>query len=141
MGYTYQWYFNGTPITGANSATHLILQSGVYSLIAINSNGCMAVSDTLPTTVLINNTSDTQMNSEEPILYPNPNTGSFHIQVPVFWLESTCTISNLSGQIIWEGVLPKELNQLDLQELTNGTYLLKLEKEKIKIHYRFVKNS
>jgi len=141
MGYTYQWYFNGTPITGANSATHLILQSGVYSLIAINSNGCMAVSDTLPTTVLINNTSDTQMNSEEPILYPNPNNGSFHIQVPVFWLESTCTISNLSGQIIWEGVLPKELNQLDLQELTNGTYLLKLEKEKIKIHYRFVKNS
>jgi hypothetical protein len=119
----------------------LVLQSGAYSLIAINSHGCMAYSDTLTASILINNTSETQMNSEEPILFPNPNNGSFHIQVPTFWLESTCTISNLSGQIIWEGVLNQELNQLNLQELFNGTYILQLEKDQIKIHYRFVKIS
>jgi hypothetical protein len=141
LGYSYQWYFNGTPITGASSATHLVLQSGAYSLIAINSHGCIAYSDTLTASILINNASETETKSEEPILFPNPNNGSFHIQVPTFWLESTCTISNLSGQIIWEGVLNQELNQLNLQELFNGTYILELEKDQIKIHYRFVKIS
>lgn len=141
LGYSYQWCFNGNPITGAHSASHLALQSGAYSLIAINSSGCMAVSDTLTATILINNTSATETNSEKPILFPNPNNGSFHIQVPAFWLDATCTISNLFGQIIWEGQLSNELNHLDLQELTIGTYLLQLEKNQVKIHYRFIKNS
>ncbi len=141
LGYSYQWYLNGAPMTGANSATHLVLQTGAYSLIAINSNGCMAVSDTLPIAILINNVSATETKSAEPILFPNPNNGLFHIQVPAFWLEASCTISNLFSQIIWKGQLSNELNQLDLQELVNGTYLLELEKNQIKIHYRFVKHS
>jgi hypothetical protein len=141
LGYSYQWYVNGAPITGANSATHLVLQTGTYSLIAINSNGCMAFSDTLTATILINNVSVTETKSDEPILYPNPNNGLFHIEVPALWLESSCTISNLFGQIMWEGQLSNELNYLNLQELNNGTYLLELEKNQIKIHYRFVKTS
>ena len=42
---------------------------------------------------------------------------------------------------MWEGQLSNELNYLNLQELNNGTYLLELEKNQIKIHYRFVKTS
>jgi hypothetical protein len=101
----------------------------------------MEVSDTLSITISINTASETQINLEEPILYPNPNNGIFYLKVPAFWSESSCTISNLSGRVIWEGLLPQELNQLDLQELVNGTYLLKLEKNQYKIHYRFVKIS
>jgi hypothetical protein len=141
LGYSYQWYLNGTPITGANSATHLILQSGAYSLIAINGNGCMAYSDTLTAIILTNSASETETKTEEPILFPNPNNGSLNIHVPTFWHESIYSISNLSGQIIWKGVLDQELNQLDLHELANGTYILELEKDQIKIHYRFIKNS
>jgi hypothetical protein len=83
----------------------------------------------------------TATKAEEPILFPNPNNGLFQIQVPAQWLESRCTISNLSGQIIWQGMLSKQMNQLDLQELVNGAYLLQLEKNQIKIHYRLIKNS
>lgn len=141
LGYSYQWYLNGAPITGANAATYLVLQTGAYSLIAINGNGCIALSDTLMATISINNVSTTENKSMEPILFPNPNNGLFHIQVPAFWLDATCTISNLFGQIMWKGQLSKELNHLDFQELTDGTYLLELEKNQIKVHYRFVKNS
>jgi hypothetical protein len=101
----------------------------------------MAYSDTLTASILINNASETETKSEEPYLFPNPNNGSLNIHVPKFWLESNYSISNLSGQIIWKGVLDQELNQLDLHELVNGTYILELEKNLIKIHYRFIKNS
>ena len=209
LGYSYQWYFNGSPIAGATATTHEVYQSGSYSLVAINTNGCVAFSDTLlaiycspwlqpviqennglltvsniPQDAQINWFLDGQLlmnqhenylqltqngnyqcqitdafgcqyesgillidasikptKSEKPILFPNPNNGSFQIQVPASWLESTCTISNLFGQIMWEGQLSNELNYLNLQELNNGTYLLELEKNQIKIHYRFVKTS
>ena len=209
LGYSYQWYFNGSPLAGATAATHEVYQSGSYSLVAINANGCVAFSDTLlsiycspwiqpviqennslltvssipqdaqinwfldgqllanqnanylqltqngnyqcqitdafgcqyETGILLIDASVIETKPEAPLLFPNPNNGLFQIQVPASWLESKCTVSNLSGQIIWEGILSKELNQLDLQELVNGTYLLELEKNQIKIHYRLIKTS
>lgn len=209
LGFSYQWYFNGSPLSGATAASHEVYQSGNYSLVAVNANGCVAFSDTLLAIycnpwfqaniqeyngllTVSNIAQDAQINwfldgqilsnqndfylqltqngnyqcqitdafgcayeSEilliavgvietkpaAPLLAPNPNNGLFKIQIPGSWLESKCTISNISGQIIWEGILTQELNQLDLQELANGTYLLKLEKNKIKIHYRLIKAS
>lgn len=47
LGFSYQWYFNGSPITGATSSTYTLYQSGNYALVAINANGCIAFSDPL----------------------------------------------------------------------------------------------
>lgn len=47
LGLAYQWYFNGSPIAGATNSSHVIYQSGIYSVIAINPNGCVSFSDTL----------------------------------------------------------------------------------------------
>ena len=46
-GYSYQWYFNDSPIGGATSSTYEVLQSGIYTVVAINSSGCVAFSDTI----------------------------------------------------------------------------------------------
>ncbi len=45
--YSYQWYVNGSPISGANDTSHIVNLSGVYTVIAINSSGCVSFSDTL----------------------------------------------------------------------------------------------
>jgi hypothetical protein len=47
FGLFYQWYFNGSPIAGAINPALVIAQSGAYSLVAVNSSGCVAFSDTL----------------------------------------------------------------------------------------------
>ena len=57
--------------------------------------------------ILLIDASVLETKQEAPLLFPNPNNGLFQIQVPTSWLESKCTVSNLSGQIIWEGVLSK----------------------------------
>lgn len=42
-----QWYFNQSPITSANSGSHIITPSGDYFVVAVNSAGCVAFSDTI----------------------------------------------------------------------------------------------
>lgn len=46
LGDSYQWYFNGSPITGATDTAHVVQNSGYYHLVAINGNGCVSFSDT-----------------------------------------------------------------------------------------------
>jgi len=47
LPYGYQWYMNGSPISGANDTSHVVTLSGVYSVIAINPSGCVSFSDTM----------------------------------------------------------------------------------------------
>ena len=47
LGYAYQWYFNGSPIAGATNPAHVVYLSGSYDVVAINSTGCVSLSDTL----------------------------------------------------------------------------------------------
>lgn len=46
LGDSYQWYFNGGPIVGATSTTHIVQNSGYYHMVAINANGCVSFTDT-----------------------------------------------------------------------------------------------
>ena len=50
-GLTYQWRLNAVNITGATSATYTATQSGSYTLVVTNSNGCSATSNAIAVTV------------------------------------------------------------------------------------------
>ena len=53
----YQWYLNGTAISGATSATYTATSNGTYSVVIANSGGCILTSDnynvTLPSALSI----------------------------------------------------------------------------------------
>jgi len=47
-GYTYQWYYNNTPIPGATNTTHTAFEGlGVYYVVVTDANGCINNSNTL----------------------------------------------------------------------------------------------
>lgn len=97
--------------------------TGVFTLTAFN--GCGAsVPQTISVTVadctgLIENNQDAQIS-----LYPNPTTGVFNIES-----NNDCELSvfNTVGQMVYTQKLKSGFNQIDLQNLTVGVYLVKLK--------------
>lgn len=67
LGLSYQWYFNGSPLLGANSSNYIVYQSGQYHLVAINPSGCVAFSDTI-TAIYCSTFSQPQINLSNNIL-------------------------------------------------------------------------
>lgn len=52
VGYTYQWYLNGTPISGANASTYNATQAGNYYVVITNSSNCSATSTTTAVSIV-----------------------------------------------------------------------------------------
>lgn len=104
LGFAYQWYFNGSPIAGATNASHVVYQSGIYNVIAINPTGCVNFSDTL--TAVYCNT----------IMSPSISLNS----------ENALVLANYpaSSTIEWyvDGVLIQNQENDTLNPQSNGTY-------------------
>lgn len=73
--YTLQWYLNGSPILGSNSPTDTVLISGDYFVVAINSQGCAAFSDTI-TAVYCDTSWHPTVNYAAPVLSTIDTTGN-----------------------------------------------------------------
>lgn len=78
LGYSYQWYINDSPISGATNPNYTIYQSGVYHVVAINQTGCVSFSDTLTAVICdpdiipgidVNATGDSLIATDVPIGY------------------------------------------------------------------------
>ncbi|MCW3124414.1 MAG: repeat protein [Bacteroidetes bacterium] len=48
---SYQWYFNGSPVSGATSQSYTAAQSGPYTLHVTNASGCTGISNTITVTI------------------------------------------------------------------------------------------
>lgn len=208
LGLSYQWYFNGSPLAGATTATHVVYQSGSYYLVAINPSGCVAFSDTLlaiycspfiqPQLNVANNIlsvsnipQDAQINwylnntlvpnqnnntlgvsqngnyqcqitdafgcqyqsnlllidvglqsvlLNAPKVYPNPTHGLVEVQLDPQWLGAHYMLTDLQGQMIAQNVLFDTENQIDMQHLANGVYILTIENQQQEYRLRIIKN-
>ena len=52
-GYTYQWQFNGAPITGATGSVYAASNAGIYTVQITDLQACTAVSNTVTVNVVI----------------------------------------------------------------------------------------
>ena len=107
LGYTYQWYFNGSPLAGATSSSHVVYQSGAYYLVAVNPNGCVAFSDTIVA------------------IYCSP-----FIQPQLSLANGILSVTNIpqNAQIVWlldNTPLPNQTNNT-LAVTQNGNYLCQI---------------
>jgi hypothetical protein len=129
---TYQWYLNNTSIPGGTNYFYVAQQSGNYSVIAIDANGCEVEA------VLNNVVAGIEMAKSNWQLstYPNPVTEKLYVKcykpalprgavVGLFGSAVEITVYNLLGE---KQFLPFNSGQqtLDCRQLRGGLYFLEI---------------
>lgn len=114
VGYSYQWYLNGTAITGATASSFTAYSAGNYELEVYN--GCYAVSATVTVNTI---TGLNERENNDYRVYPNPSTGAFIIEST---FEGDLKIINHLGQEVQSVSLKQVKNEVVINE--NGVYLL-----------------
>jgi len=117
--YTYQWYFAGVAINGANSSIINISQGGIYT-VEIHHNGCDLLSANF-------NAIYTGLNEQIHEISIHPNPLSEVCEISSNMLMHSISILDVSGKEIHTF---KDVNslkfQLDLSKLSNGIYFAKV---------------
>lgn len=79
--FTYQWYLEGQAISGANTNTYVISQSGTYTVEITNNAGCSIQSaPTYAEHTIIEEPNGINENAVDLHIYPNPNYGTILIE-------------------------------------------------------------
>ena len=138
-----QWYLNNSIIIGATSQNYPPTQSGNYSLVVIDSNGCSASSVVFNYTITSMDVSN--RSGSEIVIYPNPNDGKFKISFGqselVFVsriLKQGCLaearvqhdifIYNMLGEKVFQSssLNRQTSNEIDLSASPKGIYFVKI---------------
>jgi len=118
---TYQWYVDGNIIIGATSQSYTPTQSGAFTVVTTDANGCDATSGAFSITGV------SEASKDGMTISPNPTNGIFTLSgtdIPEgnYQIE----ITDMAGAVI--KVFTDTLN-LDISELTAGTYFVVLSQE------------
>lgn len=122
---SYQWNFNGTPVSGATSQLldPTITGNGQYTVTVTNSNGCSATSGIYNLTNL--SIQDLQLSSVE--IYPNPVRSGSSITIKLS--ESTEEFNEIelyspAGILVANTKVSGVQNTFDLPQLESGVYFI-----------------
>ncbi|GAP68198.1 por secretion system C-terminal sorting domain [Bacteroidales bacterium 6E] len=126
---TYQWYNGDGAIAGATDREFVITQSGVYHLAVTDGNGCSGQSQLLGMTWSAGvEVTDDVFDWK---VYPNPNEGSFTVQISAPHNENILVrVISSSGQVISERRIEVQgeatSERFHLSGLAKGLYLVTL---------------
>ena len=125
---TYQWFRNDTLIASATSAAFTPSQSGNYSVVVTDENGCTATSFIIEFTYI---GIDELMGISNLNVFPNPAQGETNVRfnltnaMPLVW-----EIADASGRVALQGSYTGGLGvgtiNLNVASLSPGMYLLRL---------------
>jgi hypothetical protein len=123
---SYQWYLNGSSITGATNATYVATVTGNYSVLAAN-GPCSATSASQLITVLgLTDISE----SLTTMIFPNPTTGEVTIAYALTQGEEMeITLTDITGRTVstlYTGTKTSGNYSLvaDLSSFTAGIYMV-----------------
>lgn len=137
---TYQWFLNDEPIAGATSDDYVALEGGDYYIAITTADGCMTLSNAVNVMV---STINTLENIEQFSLSPNPFLDKIELQMTVTKRAlMTFQLLNIEGKIIqeWrERVNGNYRKTLNVSDLSNGIYLIKIKTKEGEMTRRLVK--
>lgn len=124
---SYQWYYNGAAINGANDSIYTATSTGNYYCVLIGDYGCFNYSDTI-------SWNTTSLNSIEKSalirVFPNPSeTGKFNFSSDI--KPNKLTLFDYTGKQIKPSLLTN--NYIDISNNPKGIYLLKIDNQVIKL--------
>lgn len=123
----YQWYLNGQPIPGANSAEYMVSESGYYSLEVRDDFGCAAFSVELM--VIFSNVDMPGLAGLS--LFPNPASAWVTIRGNIAH-NCTLVLRDALGREVLRSVLPAGAeHRFSVEQLPQGMYLYTIEQGSI----------
>ena len=130
-GYSYQWYFEGSPIAGANSSAVVIDETGYYSLQLTAANGCTSMSSEFYAIAQ----SIGEIEYIQVKIYPNPVQDILFIETAL--QNAAWMIYDVTGRMVASGRLDE--NSIDASQLESGVYLIRIVTGDSENSARFVK--
>lgn len=140
----YQWYKDNVVITGANNADYTIINtqvtdSGDYHCEITNTTLPDLTIVRVPITLVIDSNLGVEDNEYEEIsIYPNPTKNWLNIKTSLL-INAKLSIYDINGRLILDNEIRGNINALNVEELQNGTYILKIEQGNSLISKRFIK--
>lgn len=139
-GLSYSWDFgNSTSGTGV-SAQGVYSSNGTYSIVLTVTDRCGNTDDTtVVVTVagisIVENAYDANIE-----LYPNPNSGSFKVNVTNGVGLYTIEVSDLSGRVVYQSddVTPGSAHTVELLTKAKGVYMVRLQGDGLNVTQRVV---
>ncbi|MFN8310336.1 MAG: T9SS type A sorting domain-containing protein [Chitinophagales bacterium] len=117
--FSYQWYWNGTLVTGANTQQYVATDPGSYQVVAIDINGCLSKKST-PYTV----TGIETINEQEIHLYPNPVKQQFSVFI-ADEQKKLLRIIDANGQVLLQKECVKT-TAVSVENFPKGRYLVQI---------------
>jgi len=136
-----QWYVNGNPILGETNDTcnyYIVGQNGGYEVEYTDGNGCSVFSD--PADVIIIFDVNVEENDAATLvrIYPNPSNGIINLELAE-GADQLLIVSMNGGVVYADSNLNEGVNTIDLNFLSNGTYMIQLVKDDKVITKKIVK--
>jgi len=126
-GVAYQWILCSdlTPIPGATNPVFNPTANAYYAVIVSNSCGSDTSDCAEVSTIGLN-----EINPDVILVYPNPTSGKFMIEIPLDLVGQKLSVIDLNGRTIQKVKLNELLNSIDIEELSRGSYWLQIDSQK-----------
>ncbi len=122
---SYQWYFNSSIIPGATSETYVAQQTGSYTVLVTDTNGCNALSNSVNLTVtgLVSVLNDSFI-----LIYPNPTSANLlFVETGSALSKKPLEIFDTEGRCMSKTEIAFTKTAVDVSQFAAGIYLLKIE--------------
>ncbi len=126
-----QWYFNGSLVDGATNKTYVIEEDGDYFVEVTNSFNCISVSESQYMVVIdVEDLSEFIIENAEIQIFPNPNNGSFHVQVDNEnnKIQLYYKIIDITGKTLQSGTIEpfEKIKNIDMDNPKEGIYFIQI---------------
>jgi|GEM_PF-1460670 len=138
-GTTYQWFKNGTAVTGVTTSNFLRLETqdevfGQVYRVVVTRGTCttnspdytsdydLAAND--PTAARVASPEGTQADGVS--VFPNPSNGEFTLTLPAFKGQAQVALKTLQGRTVFRKEVGQQQSKLAPGKLTTGVYLLQV---------------